>query len=394
MERISRRAALRSITALAATLVLSDLSITNIEAKQQGATIADLLPPQDTIKKVEENQAGRPLDINQGKELLILIGELVGRRNDGVLNNPQQLIKNTFLLTNGTGIYMPPSVDIYDNPYLNPIVINFYQNYPEYEYSETNAKTIIRRYYRALGQVPPDREEAFINIDATNNVQNFTQNKFPNSYFQYYGKDPHPQKVTITPVTAFRMISKHEWFHLDGWGEISLLDRDIAYYLQRMYQGKDPNISFSGYHDHFGVYLTTQSSNGTIAALGSKFNEFATDHCAIRFSQDYGLPFITGYMQRPIDHYNFRGVLDQSQIDFAEFYRLYRNRLLKNFYQKIALGARINESPETKLFDPEKSTTQDQLDFSIPLFPWWKLPDWNHSMMQELNNHYTNVLNS
>lgn len=352
-------------TAVAMGLTESSPIILKNEAKLVAPVYAQVLDPVDAIKKKEAEFGNRPLLITDAKEIVKLSNEMLAQRKDGVFSDPRFFQNPTYVLSGGPNF----NREAYANtePLKHPVVLNHYQNYPDYPYSEIDAQMLIQIYNDPyFGQVSWGSHRAMINLDNVNTRTSSNPDYSPNPY-QFLGTGSQPIRMPITPITAFRSVKQHEDFHHDGDSDgMRPVDPEIVTFLKR--QGvKISDEEFPGLIANFSVNVSTE--DGTLQE-NTKFNEMVTDHQGIRISQEAGLPWWIAYQRQPVDHFNLKAIFDQSGISFAELNRMYKKHLLVEFYSRIAEGA------AGKLFTPS-SDIQDKFDFAVHRLPWWDFPVWN-----------------
>lgn len=371
MER-SKRQLLKTGLAVTGLALLQTTGITTAEAfaptesKQSPPTYAQILNPVDAIKKMEADFGNRPLLITDAKEIVKLSNEMLAQRRDGVFSDPRFFQNPTYILTAGPN-FNRDSYNENSDPLKHPAVLNHYQNYPDYPYSEGDAKMLIQIYNDPFfGQVSWGSHRAMINLDNVNNRTSSNPDYSPNAY-QFLGTEAQPLRMPITPITAFRSVKQHEDFHHDGDSDgMRLMDPEITTFIERQ-NGNVLDREFPGLIANFSINVSVE--DGTLQE-NTKFNEMITDHQGIRISQEADLPWWIAYARQPVDHFNLRTIFNQSGITFPELNRMYKKHLLVEFYSRIAEGA------EGKLFTPS-SNIQDKFDFAIHRLPWWDFPNWN-----------------
>lgn len=329
------------------------------------------LSPRDRFKNTIEQFANRQLDPAQAHDILSQQAEWNASLPQSIVN--PEVFARTYILTNGPETTVRPRFNPNSDPMTDPVVLSFYERYPNYPYNPENAKRILTVYNSGvLGATPIEAsQESFIVLDALNNPNVYTpqqqkDHSYEGPFTQAIAKDPVPVKVLVSA-------GQHEGVHQTYWGIKSYLDPEIVEYLRNFGGRRNGNI-FTGTQDNFSLAYISQTPGGAaVASYEVKLNEFATDFTSASSLSESGLPYVPGYDFTPLDFANFAKVITQSGISFRNFISLYEGGYLKEFYQSVALGA---EKDGRKVFT-QSDKPENLTHFGIELFPWWDYPVWN-----------------
>lgn len=384
---LKRRGAIKLIAVATATAVGLG-SVTEVQASSTSPDAKTFTPPAhiqnsdplNAIKQKESEIGSNRLSVNDAKEIIKLDAAWLATRTDGILANPEHAAERTFILTYGPDVVTRPEKDASIKIEDHPVVINFYKDHPDQPYIGFFAKRLIDLYYNGfIGSSPQGFDGAFLNLDAANNPSGFTKNSKPQ--FQHQAESEDPLMSPLTPVTLFRTADIHEKFHTFT-NSGTPLSPEITSYIARNYRGNPAELKVSGHIENFLVITELKmGSTPPVGSIEAAFNEYVSQAQTYDLCAEGQLSQAIFHGVTPQEHRNFKTVLDQSGINRVTLFNYFKDHMLSELYQSIAMGAQRSETDKTKLFN-NQNKVDDMIDFSASAFHWGRIPKWTPHIQQ------------
>ncbi len=177
----------------------------------------------------------------------------------------------------------------------------------------------------------------FLSLD---NINDNIVNVITTSPLLQYTSDDHGiSSQPLTPAVQMRSTLLHELTHYDLEMNRALkpIDKDI--FVDLMNKGILPAETKTAQVENFSVVFNSPPSCGTCISGLTDLKEFFTDARAIHLSKTYSLPYAISY--GTIDDFNnFDIIMKQAGLSFQDLERMDREGDLKEFYIRIAQGAK------------------------------------------------------
>lgn len=348
VKGISRRSFLRRGVQTGVGLGLSILA----SQLPDNPTPENQLSSLDTIKKTELEFRDKSLTFEQAKQNSSLFARFFVKEIDGVMDL-QLLVKGLYIVRLTTPQTLIEQIDKKQtSDLLSPFFVQFKHDYPDAQLSKESENLLkgINPLFNA-GWVD-DEGNIFVSLDYINKQGGRRDYGIPG--WQFKGRNVQVQCQNPWPIVKLRTILTHEWTHKTSLTDWQPIEDDLFNRLAEQYEKsarQKPNWKKVLKQNFTLKYIYEGIDGKDHENLQNNLNEIITDYLAIRLSIDNDLPYTAAYLT-PLDIVNLDAVFSQAGINLSELRQMYKYGRLRDFYLKIAKGARnINFSSEDEMLD-------------------------------------------
>lgn len=382
--RVSKRRFLGYLGAAFGGLLVGEVIGEIIESEMvkktgQATSIRQSLDIGESIRDFESQVGSYPLTFNQLNDYIPNIAELV-RRESKSPKTIEELSKGIFIVRNPQADPAQLAQDLSsamfgnEDPFANPTIQQFTKDYPDVKLQKEVARSYILGSILNAGWVDADNGNIYLSLNNINGVYRNTTSQDglpPRLQYQGWG-----QIVTCSepaPIVTVRSVLTHELIHRESRQEWQPLEEEVLSAYKDILKIPKEGVmlvlkrNFMLRFLTIGGGCTSPIPKGPYEYVQNHLNEFVTDYLASQIALKYELPFTLAYGY-PIDLVNFRGVLSQGGISYAELYDLYRNAKIKEFLVKLADAAQGID------FESEGQ----KIKFALERFNLWSwTPNWS-----------------